>query len=108
MYKTKIFDKCPVEDKLAEFLNENKIQREQIVSISMSSDSDAMDRLCEHSIDHILLVWDDGTIYKTRKEKEDEREQLRRERELQRKHDEEVWAQIQKTIDAFQISFEKS
>ena len=108
MYKSKIFNEYPVESKLAEFLNENKIQREQIISISMSSDSDAMDRLCEHSIDRILLVWDDGTIYKTRKEKEDEREQLRREQELQRKHDEEVWAQIQKAIDAFQISFEKS
>ena len=108
MYKSKIFNEYPVESKLAEFLNENKIQREQIVSISMSSDSDAMDRLCEHSIDRILLVWDDGTIYKTRKEKEDEKEQLRREQEFQRKHDEEVWAQLQRTISELQASFEKS
>ena len=108
MYKSKIFDEYCVEDKLAEFLNENKISRDQIVSISMSSDSEADDRLIENSVNRILLVWDDGTIYKTRKEKEDEREQLRREREFQRKHDEEVWAQLQRTINELQASLEKS
>lgn len=108
MYKTKIFKEYPVESKLAEFLNENKIQREQIISISMSSDSDAMERLIEASVDHILLVWDDGTIYKTRKEKEDEREQLRREREFQIKQEQEAWAQIQKSLDELQASLEKS
>lgn len=107
MYKSKIFNEYPVESKLVEFLNENKIQREQIVSISMSSDSDATDRLCEYSVDRILLVWDDGVIYKTKKEKEEEQEQLHREWEFQRKHDEEVWAQIQKSINEFQISLEK-
>lgn len=108
MYKTKIFDKYCVEDKLAEFLNENKISRDQIISISMSSDSEAHDRLSERSVDRILLVWDDGTIYKTRKEKEDEREQLRREREFQRKQETEAWAQIQKSLDELQASLEKS
>lgn len=108
MYKTKIFDKHCVEDKLAEFLNENKISRDQIISISMSSDSEAHDRLCERSVDRILLVWDDGTIYKTRKEKEDEREQLRREREFQRKQEVEAWVQIQKSLDELQASLEKS
>lgn len=108
MYKSKIFNEYPVESKLAEFLNENKIQREQIVSISMSSDSDAMERLCEYSVDRILLVWDDGVIYKTKKEKEEEREQIKREREFQMKHDEEVWAQLQRTINELQASFEKS
>ena len=108
MYKTKIFNEYPVESKLAEFLNENKIQREQIVSISMSSDSDAIERLCEYSVDRILLVWDDGVIYKTKKEKEDEREQLRREREFQIKQEKETWARIQKSIDELQASLEKS
>jgi hypothetical protein len=108
MYKTKIFNEFCVEDKLAKFLNENKISRDQIVSISMSSDSAADERLVEHNVDRILLVWDDGVIYKTQKEKEDEREQLRREREIQRKHDEELWAQLQKSIDELQASLEKS
>jgi hypothetical protein len=108
MYKSKIFKEYPVENKLTEFLNENKIQQEQIISISMSSDSNAMDRLCEHSVDRILLVWDDGVIYKTQKEKEDEREQRRREVEFHIKHQEEAWAQIQKSIDEIQASLEKS
>lgn len=108
MYKTKIFNEYPVESKLAEFLNENKIQREQIVSISMSSDSDAMERLRVYNVDRILLVWDDGVIYKTQKEKEEEREQKRRELEFQIKHDEEVWAQLQHTINELQASLEKS
>lgn len=108
MYKSKIFNEYPVESKLAEFLNGNKIQREQIVSISMSSDSDAMERLCEHSVDRILLVWDDGVIYKTQKEKEEEQEQRKREWEFQLKHNEEVWAQLQRAVDEFQVSLEKS
>lgn len=108
MYKSKLFKEYPVESKLAEFLNENKIQREQIITISMSSDCDAIERLCEYSIERILLVWDDGIIYKTQKEKEEELEQLRREREFQLKQQEEVWAQLQKSIDELQISFEKS
>ena len=90
MYRTKIFDEYNVEDKLAEFLNENKISRNQIVSISMSSDGEAHDRLIENSVDRILLVWEDDTIYKTQKEKEDEMEQLLREREFQKKQQEEA------------------
>ena len=62
MYKTKIFDKYCVEDKLAKFLNENKIPREQIISISMSSDSEAYRRLRESSVNRILLVWNDDII----------------------------------------------
>ena len=81
MYKSKIFNEYPVESKLAEFLNENKIQREQIISISMSSDSDARERLCSYNVDRILLVWDDGTIYKTSKEEAKEREAIYRELE---------------------------
>lgn len=102
MYRTKIFDEYNVEDKLAEFLNENKISRNQIVSISMSSDSEAHDRLIENSVDRILLVWEDDTIYKTQKEKEDEMEQLLRKREFQKKQQEEAWAQLQKSIKELQ------
>ena len=108
MYKSKIFDEYCVEDKLAEFLNENKISRDQIVSISMSSDSEAPDRLAEHSVNRILLVWDDGVIYKTQKEKEEEWEQTKREWEFQKKHDEEVWAQLEKSMNELLISLEKS
>ena len=43
MYKSKLFKEYPVESKLAEFLNENKIQREQIITISMSSDCEAIE-----------------------------------------------------------------
>ena len=92
MYRTKIFDEYSVEDKLAEFLNENKISRDQIVSISM----------IENSVDRILLVWEDDTIYKTQKEKEDEMEQLFREREFQKKQQEEAWAQLQKSLKELQ------
>lgn len=62
MYKTKIFDEYCVEDKLAKFLNENKIPREQIISISMSSDSKAPNRLLESSVNRILLVWNDDIV----------------------------------------------
>lgn len=62
MYKTKIFDEYCVEDKLAKFLNEKAIPREQIISISMSSDSKALNRLLESSVNRILLVWNDDII----------------------------------------------
>ena len=108
MYKTKIFNEYCAENKLAEFLNENKISREQIISISMSSDSEAHRRLGSYGVDHILLVWDDGTIYKTQKEREGEREQLHRDWELQRKQAEEARAQLQKSLAELQASLEKS
>lgn len=57
MYKSKIFDDYCVEDKLAKFLNENHIDRQNIVSITMSSDSEAHRRVGHVSVDRILLVW---------------------------------------------------
>ena len=57
MYKSKIFDDYCVEDKLAEFLNENHIDRQNIVSITMSSDSEAHRRFGDVSVNRILLVW---------------------------------------------------
>ncbi len=108
MYKTKLFDEYCVEDKLAEFLNENKIPREQIISISMSSDSKAHARLGESSVDRILLVWEDGIEYKTRKERDEEREQMRREWEFQKKERERAWAQLENSMKQLQESLAKS
>ena len=70
MYKTKIFSNYCVEDKLAEFLNENKIDRKDIVSITMSSDSEAHRRLANVSVDRILLVWWEEPKPKIEKSKE--------------------------------------
>lgn len=85
MYKIKIFEDYCVEIELADFLNENKISHEQIISISMSSDSNAHERLRENSVNRILLVWDDGIIYKTKKEQAEQQEaNLRKIKETQR------------------------
>jgi shikimate kinase len=108
MYKTKIFDKYCVEDKLAEFLNENKISRDQIISISMSSDSEAHDRLCERSVDRILLVWDDGITYKTIKEINEERKALYKEWEENSRRAEEKSEEFKKILSELQASLEKS
>lgn len=108
MYKSKIFDEYNVEDKLAEFLNENKIPREQIVSISMSSDSKAHARLGDYSVDRILLVWDDGTTYKTMKEINEERETLYKEWEKNRRQAEEKSEEFKKILSELQVSLEKS
>ena len=107
MYKSKIFNEYPVESKLAEFLNENKIQREQIVSISMSSDSDARERLCEYNVDRILLVWEDNTIYKTLEEEAKEREALYRELEENNRQAERRSEEFKKLLDELNVSLEK-
>lgn len=57
--KTKIFDQNCCEQDLADFLNEKKITRDRIISISLSSDSDAPRRLGKYGIDRILLVWEE-------------------------------------------------
>lgn len=57
--KTKIFDQNCCEQDLANFLNENKITRDRIISISMSSDSDAPRRFGKYGVDRILLVWEE-------------------------------------------------
>ena len=108
MYKSKIFNEYPVESKLAEFLNENKIQREQIISISMSSDSDARERLCAYNVDRILLVWEDNTIYKTSEEETEEREALYRELEENNRQAERRSKEFKKILDELNASLEKS
>ena len=108
MYKSKIFNEYPVESKLAEFLNENKIQREQIISISMSSDSDARERLCSYNVDRILLVWEDNTIYKTSKEEAEEREAIYRELEENNKQAERRSEEFKKILDELNALLEKS
>lgn len=57
MYKSKIFDNFCVDRELADFLNKNNIKREDIVSITMSSDAEAHRRLGNTSVNRILLVW---------------------------------------------------
>lgn len=101
MYKTKIFDEYCVEDKLAEFLNENKIPREQIISISMPSDSKAHARLGERSVDRILLVWDDGIIYKTQKERDGERKLTKCSWEEQQASFNKTMAELQSLLDKY-------
>lgn len=101
MYKTKIFDEYCVENKLAEFLNENKIPREQIISISMSSDSKAHARLGECSVDRILLVWDDGIIYKTQKERDEERKLIKCSWEEQQASFDKTMAELQILLDKY-------
>lgn len=101
MYKTKIFDEYCVEDKLAEFLNENKIPREQIISISMSSDGKAHARLGECSVDRILLVWDDDIIYKTQKERDEERKLTKSSWEEQQASFNKAMAELQSLLDKY-------
>ena len=54
MYNVKIFDKDP-ELELERFLNNHHIPSENIISISMSSDSEANKRLSTQSVNRILL-----------------------------------------------------
>ena len=57
--RAEIFDQNGCEQDLANFLNEKKITRDRIISISMSSDSDAPRRFGKYGIDRILLVWEE-------------------------------------------------
>lgn len=58
--KAKIFEDICCERELADFLNEKKITRNEIISISMSSDSEAHRRLGKYGVNRILLVWEDS------------------------------------------------
>lgn len=57
--RAKIFDQNSCEQDLTDFLNEKNITRDRIISISMSSDSDAPRRFGKYGIDRILLVWEE-------------------------------------------------
>ena len=60
MIKVKFFDDYGIEDDLQKFLNENKISREQIISIDFAIDSDAHKRLRARNSKQVLLVWEDA------------------------------------------------
>lgn len=64
MIKVKFFDDYGIEVDLQKFLNENKIAREQIISIDFAIDSDAHKRLRARSSKQVLLVWEDTVVEK--------------------------------------------
>lgn len=60
MYITKIFDSgCP-DIELRDYLNDNMISQDDIVSISFAIDSEATERFGEYSTQQILLVYKDS------------------------------------------------
>ena len=60
MIQAKIFDQYGQTYDLRDFIKENKITREQIISINFAIDSEAHRRLGSVSTAQILLVWEDG------------------------------------------------
>lgn len=56
----KIFDQPGQTYDLTDFIKENKITREQIISINFAIDPDAPRRIGKYSTAQILLVWEDG------------------------------------------------
>ena len=60
MIQAQIFDGYGQTHDLRDFIKENKITREQIISIDFAIDSEAHRRLGNLSTAQILLVWDDG------------------------------------------------
>ena len=60
MIKVKFFDDYGIESDIQEFLNDNKITREQIISINFAIDPDAHRRIRARSPKQVLLVWEDA------------------------------------------------
>lgn len=60
MIKVKFFDEYGIESAIQDFLNDNKITREQIISIDFAIDSDAPRRLRAKSTKQVLLIWEDN------------------------------------------------
>lgn len=60
MIKVKFFDDYGIESDIQAFLNDNKITREQIISINFAIDSDAHRRIRARSSKQVLLVWEDA------------------------------------------------
>lgn len=60
MIKVKFFDDYGIESDIQDFLNDNKITREQIISINFAIDSDAHMRIRARSSKQVLLVWEDA------------------------------------------------
>lgn len=67
MIRAKIFDKAfPTED-MERFLKMNRIERDQVISVSISTDSNAHQRIYPTGLYKILLVYDDLDISPERK-----------------------------------------
>lgn len=60
MIRVKIFDEFGVESEVQNFIQENNIAREQIISINLAIDSEASRRLRSRNTKQILLVWEDN------------------------------------------------
>ena len=60
MIQTRIFNQYGQTYDLTNFIKENKITREQIISIDFAIDPDAHRRIGKFSTTLILLVWEDG------------------------------------------------
>lgn len=60
MIRAEIFDKYGQTYDFQDFIKENKITREQIISIGFAIDPDAPRRIGKYSTAQILLVWEDG------------------------------------------------
>lgn len=59
MIQARIFDQPGQTDDLQDFIKENKITREQIISIDFAVDPDAPRRIGKYSTAQILLVWEE-------------------------------------------------
>ena len=60
MIRVKIFDEFGIEDEVQNFIQENNIMREQIISINLAIDSEASRRIRSRNTKQILLVWEDN------------------------------------------------
>lgn len=60
MIRVKIFDEFGVENEIQNFIQENNITREQIISISFAIDSEALRRFHSRNTKQILLAWEDN------------------------------------------------
>ena len=60
MIRVKIFEKYGAEDEIEEFIKNNNITRDQIISISFAIDSQAHSRLGNRATQQILLAWEDN------------------------------------------------
>ena len=59
MIRAEIFDQHGQTYDFQNFIKENKITREQIISVNFAIDSEAPHRLGKYSTQQILLVWED-------------------------------------------------
>lgn len=59
MIRAKIFDEHGQTYDFQDFIKENKITREQIISVDLAIDSEAHRRLGKYSTQQILLVWEE-------------------------------------------------